>query len=193
MRQDVELCSVGTAVERFYAIADIFGRCFGILDEDIEVSIIIEDAGIQQFEFRSRPSIAVFLDQLSVRIFPLRVFVKHAHVAVRGEIVKVEPVLLRILAVISFIAGEPEHALFENGIAAVPECQSEYEQLIAVADPRNAVLAPAIGLAARLIVRQEIPGVSIRAIVLAYGSPGPVADVRSPLAPGWHALDIGFG
>ncbi len=110
-----------------------------------------------------------------------------------GKVVEVEPVLLHILAVISFTAGEPEHALLQNGIAAVPKRQSEYQQLIAVADAGNAVLTPAVGFAACLIVRKKIPGVAIGAIVLAYRSPGPVADVGSPFAPVRHPADVGFG
>src|SRR5208337_4064322 len=61
MWQYVKLRSVGPAVERFYPDANIFGRSFRILDEDIEVSIVIEDAGVQQFELRSRASIAILL------------------------------------------------------------------------------------------------------------------------------------
>ncbi len=189
MWQYVKFSSVGTTVKRFYADADILRRFFGVLDKDIEISIAIEDAGIQQLELRFSPSRAVFLDQLPVRKFPLRVFVKHMHVAVSGDIFKVKPILFRVLTVISFGTGEPEHTLFQNGVMAVPKGQSEHKQLITVADPRNAILAPAVGLADRLIMRKKIPGVPIGAVVLAYASPGPVTDVRSPSAP---AVEAGF-
>src|ERR1017187_6555450 len=81
MWQEVEIGGAGTAVERFYANADIFGRFFGVLDEDIEIFIAIEDAGVEQFELRPCATVAILLDQLAVRIFLVGVFVEHPHVA----------------------------------------------------------------------------------------------------------------
>jgi hypothetical protein len=92
--------------------------------------------------------------------------------------------------VIPLAAGEPKHALFQNGVTSVPKRQCENKQLITIADPRNAVLTPAIGLAACLIMCEELPCVAIAAIVLADASPTPIADVRSPSAP---AVEVGIG
>src|ERR1700690_3942769 len=193
MWQEVEIGGLGTAIERFDANADIFGRFFGVLDEDIEIFIAIEYACVQQFELRPRATVAILFDQLSMRIFVVRVFVEHPHVTVSGNVVEVEPIFFRILAVISFITGEPEHALFQDGIAAVPKRGCKHEQLIAVANAGDAVLTPAISLAARLIVREKIPRIAIRAVVLAHGSPRTIADVRSPFTPVRHGADVGFG
>ena len=136
---------------------------------------------------------AIFFDQLPVRKFPLRVFVQHPHVAVRGGVVEVEPVFFRVLTVVAFIAGEPEHALFQKRIAAVPKGEGEHQQLIAIADSGNAVLTPAINSAARLIVGEGIPRIAIGAIVLTHAAPAPVADIGPPFAPGRLRADIGFG
>src|SRR5581483_6168906 len=48
---------------------------------------------------------------------------------------------------------------------------------------RDAVLAPAVGARAGMIMREEIPGVTARAVVLAHGAPLAFAEVRSPLLP----------
>src|SRR5271166_7859 len=183
MGQNVEFGRVGTAVERFYADTDIFRRRLSVLDEDVEIPVVIEDAGIQQLELRSFPSPAALLDQLLVRIFPLRILVEHTHVAMGGGVIEVEPILFYILAMISFAASEAEHALFQNGIAAVPKCQCKNQQLIPIANPGNTILAPAIGLAACLIMGKKIPSVPVRTIVLPNSSPGPVADVGPPFPP----------
>src|SRR5579863_4301262 len=134
MRQYVDFGGVGTAVECFYTDADIFGRFFSVLDEDIEVSVVIKDACIQQFVLRLRSPSATFVDQLPVGKLPLRVLIEHVHVTVSGQIVKVEPVLFHIFAMIGLVGGETEHALFENGVAAVPKWQGENQQLIATTE-----------------------------------------------------------
>ena len=64
---------------------------------------------------------------------------------------------------------------------------AKHEELVAVADAGDAVLAPAVGLAAGQVVRQVVPGVAVGAVVLADGGPGAVADVGAPAAP---AADI---
>src|ERR1017187_6197230 len=129
MWQEVEIGGAGTAVERFYANADILGRFLGVLDEDIEIFIAIEDACVQQFELRTCATLATLFDQLLIWIFLVRIFVEQPHVTVGGNVIEVEPVLFRILAVISLITGEAEHALFQNGIAAVPKRRREHEQI----------------------------------------------------------------
>src|SRR5947209_8465475 len=100
-----------------------------------------------------------------------------------GRIIKVEIVFLDVLTVIAFRGGEAEEPLLEDRVSAVPEGGREHEELITVADPGDAVLAPAIGLAAGQVVRQEVPGVAVGAVVLADGGPGAVADIRAPPPP----------
>ena len=34
---------------------DVVGRRLGVLDEDVEIAIAVEDAGVQQLEFRLGP------------------------------------------------------------------------------------------------------------------------------------------
>src|SRR5262249_13006962 len=109
--------------------------------------------------------------------------VEESHVGVRWRAIEVEGILLHILAVVSLMRGEAEEPLLEDGVAAVPEGGGEDEELIAVADPGDPVLAPAVGLAAREVVGEEVPDVTVRAIVLADGRPRPVTDEWSPAPP----------
>jgi hypothetical protein len=78
---------------------------------------------------------------------------------------------------------EPEEPLFEDRILPVPEGQAEAEALHVVGNACDAVLAPAIGARAGVIVGEEIPGVTVLAVILADGSPLSFAEVRPPLLP----------
>jgi hypothetical protein len=77
-----------------------------------------------------------------------------------------------------------EQALLEDGVAFVPEREGEDEDLIAVADARQAVLAPTVSAAARRVVGQVVPGVAGGAVVLADGAPRALGDVGTPAPPG---------
>ena len=70
----------------------------------------------------------------------------------RRQVVEVVVILLDVLAMVAFERSEAEEPLLENRVAAVPECGGEAEELIAVADAGDAVLAPAVGLAASQVV-----------------------------------------
>ena len=75
----------------------------------------------------------------------------------RRRAVEVEVVLLDVLAVIAFVAGEAEEALLEDRVAAVPEREGEADVLVAVADAGDAVLVPAVGARAGVVVRADTP------------------------------------
>src|SRR5205085_7069803 len=77
-----------------------------------------------------------------------------------------------------------EQPLFENRVLAVPERQTETEALLVVGDPGEAVFPPAIGARPRMVVREEVPGVAVLAVVLADGPPLSFTQVRPPLLPG---------
>src|SRR5207245_4524027 len=97
--------------------------------------------------------------------------------------VEVEVVLLDVLAVVALVAGEPEQALLEDGIVAVPQRQGEAETLVVVRDAGQAVLAPAIGAGAGMIVREEFPRRAVRAVVLPDSAPLPLAQEWPPATP----------
>src|SRR5206468_4958217 len=53
-----------------------------------------------------------------------------------------------------------------------------------VGDPPEAVLAPAIGAGAGLVVGEVVPRIAVLAVVLAHRAPLPLAQVGPPLLPG---------
>ena len=164
-------------------------RGFRVLHEHVEIAVPIEDARVDQLKLRVRlgPP-AVFLDQARVGKFRLRIFVQHLHVGVRRRGVEIEVILLHVFAVVAFVAVEPEEALLQDGIAAIPQRQREADALVPVADAADAVFAPAVGARARVVVREILPRGAVRAVILAHGSPLALAEVGPPALPMDFAL-----
>ncbi len=164
---------------------DVVRTFFGVLEEDVEVPVVVEDAGVDQLvlELLPRPALVRF-HQVPVRELPLRVLVEVLHVRVRGRRVDVEVILLDVLAVVPLAVGEPEEALLEDGVALVPQGEGKAQALLVVRDPAEAVLAPAVGPRAGLVVAEVGPRVSVLAVVLADRAPLPLAQVGPPLLPG---------
>ena len=183
-RQQVQGRRVGTAVVRGHLDEDVVGRGLGVLDEHVEIAILGEDPRVDQLVLELVAAApAVRRHQVVVRKLALRILVERLQVGVRGRAVQVEPVVLGVLAVIAFAVRQPEHALLEDRIDAVPHGEREAQTLTLVADPRDPVLPPAIGARARLVVREVVPGVAAAAVVLAHGAPLALAEVGTPREP----------
>ena len=150
----------------------VFRVGFGVFHEDVEVSIFIEDAGVEELilhvVFGTSP---VRLYQIGIGIRRLRILVEVLHIRVCGRAVEVEVILLHILSVITFAVGQSEQPLLENWIFAIPQGQGEAETLVIIGNTSEAVLAPAVGARTGLIVCKKIPGVTILAIILADRAP----------------------
>ena len=147
-------CVFRAPIESLDAYADVFGIRLGILNEDIEIAVVIENARIEQLELRTLSgAAAVFFHQMGIRELSLRVFVKHPHVAVRGSVVEVEIIFFYVFAVIALGRTQPEHSLFQDRIAPVPKRERKDQKLVPIANPGDSIFAPAIGFAARQIVR----------------------------------------
>lgn len=85
---------------------------FGILNEDIEISIFIKDSRIEEFKFCFPfPAAVVLVNQLTIRIRNLRIFVEHLQVRMRGRHVEVVIQFLDVFPVISFGARKTKEAL----------------------------------------------------------------------------------
>ncbi len=91
--------------------------------------------------------------------------------------------LLHVLAVIPFRAGQTEKAFLEDRVGAVPKRQPEAEAALPIADPEQTVLAPPVGAAARMLVREVVPAGPIRGVVLAHGAPLPLREVGTESLP----------
>src|SRR2546429_6414850 len=91
-----------TAIESFYTNADIVGASLRVLNKDVEIFIVIKDAGIKQLIFHSAAAAStVFLNKLGIRKLLLRVLVQHLHVAVSRSVVEVKVIFLYIFTVIA--------------------------------------------------------------------------------------------
>src|SRR5208282_5504907 len=102
MRQDVQACGLRSPVEGLEPNADVLRRILGILDEDIEIAVLIEYPSVQQLILALSLSAPVFFHQLTVRILALRILIEHPHVTMGRNIIEIEPILLNVLAAISF-------------------------------------------------------------------------------------------
>ena len=172
---------------------NVFDIAFRVLDEHVEIAVLSEDSGIQQFVLRIvLAAAAILFDKLRVGECRLRILVQILHVGMRGRAVEVEVIFLYVLAVIAFVAGEAEEAFLENGIALVPQRESKADELVAIADAGKAVFVPAVGSRAGVIVRKVLPGVAIGAVVFAHRAPGAFAQIGSPALPVSFAV-AGFG
>ena len=153
LRKDMDRRVFRSAIADSNLEQNIFGCSLAILDEHIKVAVFVEGVCIDQLElgilFAPAP---VFFDEPIVGEFPLRIFVKHLEIRMRRRCVEVVIKLLNVFAVISLTVRESEKPLFQNRILPIPEGQSQTEALMVVAQTGNAVFAPTIGTAARLVV-----------------------------------------
>src|ERR1051325_4494927 len=106
----------------------------------------------------------------------------------RRSAIEVKVVFLDVLAMIAFASSQSEQALFQDRIASIPQCQSEAQFLVSIADAEQPIFIPSISARAGVIVRKVIPRFAVRAVVFADGSPGAIADVRSPAFPVLRAV-----
>src|SRR4029079_1961027 len=111
------------------------------------------------------------------------ILVQKLHVRVGRGAIEVEVVFLDVLAVVSLAVREPEQPFLQDGVFPVPQTKSETELLFVIRDPTETVLAPAIRPGTRLIMRKEVPGVPVFAVILTDGPPLPLREVRAPLPP----------
>ena len=184
-RQEMQLGRVRSPVGCRDPHQDVFRTGFGVLHEDVEIAVAVEHARVEELILHLVPGAPlVGVHQVGVRKGRLGVFVEVLHVRMGRRAVEVEVVLLDILAVVAFAVGQPEEALLEDRVPAVPQGQGKAQPLFVVGYAGQAILSPAVGPRAGLIVGEEIPGVTPLAVVLAHRPPLPLAQVGSPFLPG---------
>src|SRR6516162_9132287 len=101
----------------------------------------------------------------------------------RGRVVEIKEVFLDVLPMVSLILGEPESALFQDWILAIPQRQGKTHVLMPVAYARNPILVPSIGPRPRIVVRKVVPRVPVGAVILAHCPPRAFSDKRPPAVP----------
>src|SRR6185503_13698483 len=91
--------------------------------------------------------------------------------------------LLDVLAVVAFLVGQAEQPLFQDGVVPVPQRERQAQELPVIGKAGEAVLAPAVGAAARLVVGEIVPCRAVGAVVLAHRAPLPLTEIWAPATP----------
>src|SRR5436305_11270976 len=180
----MQSCLFGATGPCRNANQDVFTRGFRVLNKDVEVAAIVEDAGIHQLKLGIEPRApTALINQLLIREFLLRILVQRLHVGMRRRVVEVEVAFLYIFSVIAFRSAQSEEPLLQKRIAAIPHRHSKADELMPITKPGNTILVPAIRTRSRLIVREVTPGVSVRTVVLTDRTPRALAEIGPPALP----------
>ena len=135
------------------------GVSLGVFHLDVEVAILIEQPGVDQLEFALARAFPVARSRRSATdmgMLPVAAC-RASGVSVARNRIEIVIKLLDVFAMVALLIGQAEQPLLQDRVASVPERKREAEQLPVVGEPGDAVLAPAIGPAARLIVRRDNP------------------------------------
>ena len=183
-RQQVQRVRLGPGVgdvDRHQQIGRVGLR---VVDLDDPVPVVVERTRVEQLVLGVvLPASAVLGPEILVGERGLRVVVAPAVPGVAGDGVEVPPVVLDVLTVVGLGPGQPERPLLEDRIAPVPQCQAQAQPLLAVAEAGQAVLAPAVGLGAGVVMRQVVPRLAVGAVILPDRAPLALAQIRTPRIP----------
>ena len=171
---------------------DLRRRGLGVGDVDRPVPFVVEGAGVEQLQLGILEAAAV-VDELLVGEGGLRIVVAPVQQRVARQSLEVPPVLLDVLAVVPLRPGEAEHPLLQDRVLAVPEREREAELVADVRDAGHPVLVPPVGTGPRVVVRERVPRVAARGVVLANGAPRALAQIRAPLVPRVRREEIVLG
>jgi len=191
--QHVEGGGVRAAIGEGEADEGVVGAGFGVFGEDVEVAVFVKDAGVGEFKFAvGLGAGVVFGDKTVVGEGVLGVFIEGAAIGVGGRGVEVVIEFLDVFAVVAFGVGEAEEAFLEDGVLFVPEGEAEAEAALAVGPAEEAVLAPAVGAGAGVVVGKVFPAGAVGGVVFADGGPLAFGEVGSPAFPVFFAVGV-FG
>ena len=183
-RQHVQGRRLRSGVGHLHGHQQVVGAGLGVVHLGDPVPVVVERPGIQQFVLRllavTRP---VRVDEVLIGERGLRIVITPPVPRVARQRVQVPPVLLHVLAVIALRPGQPERPLLQDRVLAVPQGQAQAQPLLHVTEPGQPVLPPAVGPGPRVIMRQVVPRLAVRAVVLAHRAPLALADIRSPPVP----------
>src|SRR5690349_1953821 len=183
-RQQMQGSGIGPTIDDRGSHQHVVHILFRILDEDVEIAALVEDAGIDQLILLLPAATgAVHFYELLIRILRMRVLIQEFHVRVRRRGIEVIVILLDVLAVIAFRPAQAEQAFLQNPIASIPEREREAQALVVIADAAEPVLGPAISPHAGMVMREVLPGGSILAVILARIAPRALGQIRSPAFP----------
>ena len=99
---------------------DIIDPGLGIFDQTIKVTVLVKNARIGQFEFRTEPVKFVFDQQFFIRKCRLRILVQVTAIGVSGGGSELIVDFFYIFPMISFRIGETIETLFNDRIFFIP-------------------------------------------------------------------------
>src|SRR5215469_10628062 len=105
-----------------------------------------------------------------------------------GGTVKKVVVLLHILTMIAFRAGQAEEPLLENRVSLIPQAERETQPALFVTDTQQTIFAPAVGTGTSVVVWKRVPRAAIGRVVLSDGPPLALAQIWTPAIPGFRTL-----
>src|SRR5205823_5005158 len=153
--QQVKYRRLWSAVDRGDLNQHVIRTGLGVLDEDIEIMALVENPGVLQLELRIvLAAAAVLFGQPGIRERRLRILVQGFHVGMRRRGVEIEVALLAIFAMIALWAGQTKQPFLEDRVASVPQRHGKTEPAFPVANPQEAVLSPAVGTTASVVMRK---------------------------------------
>jgi len=105
----VKPCRIGTAVGGGDLDQNVVGGRLGVLDDDVEIPVLVEDPRVGELElgFLSAAA-AILFDEPLVRERLLRVLVEDLHGSVGWRAVQVVVMLLDVFAVVALRAAQAE-------------------------------------------------------------------------------------
>ncbi len=90
LRNEAQRRRIGAPVIHRQLHQDVVDAALGVFDLDVEITLVVEDPGIDQLELRiARRPAPVFLDECQVRERTLRIFIKHPHVGMGRRTVEI--------------------------------------------------------------------------------------------------------
>ena len=108
-RKQIQRSRFRSAVGDADANQDIVAIGLRVLYENIEIAVLVEHSGVQEFVFGlvlSAP--AVLLDQSRIGVLLLRILVEVLHIGVRRRAVEIEVILFDVFAVVAFTSCQAE-------------------------------------------------------------------------------------
>ena len=121
-----------------------FGEFLAYSIWHVEVAVVVEHAGVGQFEFAIELAAAVvFLDELARTDIRLAdIYRGRGDTTAGGRGVEIVVALLDVFAVVAFAVGQTEQPFFENRIAAVPERERKAEPAFTIGNAQAGHLHP---------------------------------------------------
>src|SRR5450631_1999193 len=117
----MQLSSIGPTIMCSDLQKNVVTRRLGIFNLNIKITIVFEDASINQFIFGfSQAARGIHFYQIVIGERSLRIFVKHLHIGMARQAIEIVIKFLYIFAVVALVVGEAEKPFLQNCIVAIP-------------------------------------------------------------------------